>query len=125
MPSGAKRAARIIRDAFRAGRPTRRGESHARASATPKRNPPPPCGPERQDATHRLVRLLVHLLERVALDLLLDKLRELRLVPVGVLLLKQLHVLGYVAAENVLFVRLTVKLLGLLVVAGEALRASA
>lgn len=101
--------ARVIRDAFRAGRPT----------------PPPPCGPERQDATHRLVRLLVNLLERVALDLLLDKLRELRLVPVGVLLLKQLHVLGYVAAENVLFVNLTVKLLGLLVVAGEALRTSA
>lgn len=72
--------------------------------------------------THRGVRLLVHLLKHVSFNLLCDELCELRLVPVRVLLLEQLHVLGHVAAENVLLVRLAVELLGLGVVAGKALR---
>mmetsp|Transcript_21229 Transcript_21229/g.57122 ORF Transcript_21229/g.57122 Transcript_21229/m.57122 type:complete len:287 (-) Transcript_21229:342-1202(-) len=68
-----------------------------------------------------LVDALVHLLQRVALDLLLDELGKLRLVALGILLLEQLHVLRDVAAEDVLLVRLGVKLLALTVVAREAL----
>merc|ERR1719152_105506 len=37
------------------------------------------------------VRLLVHVLEAVALNLLLDELSKLRLIPLRVLLLEQLH----------------------------------
>merc|ERR1719152_864748 len=67
------------------------------------------------------VRLLVHVLEAVALNLLLDELSKLRLIPLRVLLLEQLHVLSHVSAENVLLVRLSIVLLAVTVVAREAL----
>mmetsp|Transcript_23024 Transcript_23024/g.53232 ORF Transcript_23024/g.53232 Transcript_23024/m.53232 type:complete len:248 (+) Transcript_23024:198-941(+) len=68
-----------------------------------------------------LVRILIHLLQRVTLDLFLDVLGELRGVPVGVLLLQKLHILGDVTAEDVLLMRLSVKFLGFAVVARETL----
>ena len=57
----------------------------------------------------------------VALELLLNELGELRLVPLRVLLLEQLHVLRHMPAEDVLLVGLGVVLLAVAIVAREAL----
>mmetsp|Transcript_85950 Transcript_85950/g.171627 ORF Transcript_85950/g.171627 Transcript_85950/m.171627 type:complete len:284 (-) Transcript_85950:256-1107(-) len=71
--------------------------------------------------TNLFVRLLVKILETVALEFFLNVLGELRLVALRILLLKQLHVLRNVAAKNVLFVRLSIVLLAFPVVARETL----
>lgn len=66
-----------------------------------------------------LVGLLVHLLEAVGLKVILNVLRELALVALLVVVGQRLHVLGHVAAKDVLTQRLRVQLLGLDVVARE------
>ena len=68
-----------------------------------------------------LVRVRVQLLEPVGLDLVVDVALELALVPLLVVVRQRLHVLGHVAGEDVLAQRLGVQLLGLDVVAREAL----
>jgi hypothetical protein len=67
-----------------------------------------------------LVRLGIQLLERVGLDLVLNVLDELALVALLIIIGKSLHVLSDVAAEDVLLENLGIQLLGLNVVAGEA-----
>mmetsp|Transcript_10798 Transcript_10798/g.26194 ORF Transcript_10798/g.26194 Transcript_10798/m.26194 type:complete len:276 (+) Transcript_10798:683-1510(+) len=69
------------------------------------------------------MRLLVHLLEIIRADVVLDELGELLLVAVLVVLLEHLHVLLHVSAEDVLAVGLRVEVLLLGVVAREALLA--
>jgi hypothetical protein len=67
-----------------------------------------------------LVRLLVHFLEPVRLNVVVDVAGELRLVALLVVVGKRLHVLGDVASEDVLAEHLGVELFGLHVVAWEA-----
>ena len=65
--------------------------------------------------------LLVHVLHAVGRHAVLDVAAELLLVQLLVLLDQVLHVVVHVAAENVGKVHVGVQLLGLRVVAGEAL----
>ena len=71
--------------------------------------------------TDGAVCLGVDILQTVGLEIVVNVLVELLLVPVLVVVGKLLHVLGNVATENVLLERLAVKFLGLNVVAGETL----
>jgi len=66
------------------------------------------------------MRCSVHLLQAVRLNIVVDVLLELALVPLLIIIRQRLHVLGNVATENVLLQDVGVELLGLGVEAGES-----
>lgn len=66
------------------------------------------------------VGLLVHLLNAVCGDAVLDVEAKLPLVGILIIVLEQLHVIGDVLAKDVVAVNLSIELLGLAVIAREA-----
>ena len=65
--------------------------------------------------------LLIHVLEGLGVQVLCQGLLEVGVVLVAVLLLEPLHVVGHIAAIDVVLQGLGIQLLGLCIIAHEAL----